>query len=744
MKPLRSALCLLTLTAAPALAAVPYTWKSVAIVGGGFVDGLVFHPTAKDVLYARTDMGGAYRRNPKTRRWEPILDWVPYADLNLMGVESIAVDPSDPDKVYLACGTYTAPEVPDGAILRSSDKGRTFLRTNVPIKFGGNEAGRGNGERMAVDPNDGRILFLGTRKAGLWKSTNGAVTFTKVDTFPADVLKLSAEEAKLPAWSGGGRNTIVFVIFDPASGGKNKPSQTLFAGVSVMGRPGVFRSDDGGTTWKVIPGAPSKYRPNHAVMAADGNLFITFGTDPGPMPMVDGAVWKLDTRTGAWTDITPDRPDQERKFGYAAVAVDAKNPKHLIASSFYRPKGEELFRSVDGGATWKPLFATAKFDYTLAPYVKDTELHWLFDVEIDPSNPDHAMFTTGYGGWETFDLTKADKDQPTHWQVMSPGIEETVALALYSPTQGAHVVTAVGDYSGFVHRNLDQPSPEGNPKPPFLGNTHDVAGGEHAPNVIVRVGRARKGTNLGYSLDGGKTWNEPAHVPDPKASAGHIAVAADGNTWVWTPEGQVPHVTSDKGASWSPCAGLPKNTRVVADRVNPKRFYGMALFDGKFFESKDGAATFAERHLALPDGLPRRTSGGGDNRTDRGDDRGGQDRLYTTPGREADLWLAAYHGLYHVLDAKDYVRMPAVEQIHAFGFGKAAPGATIAALYLVGTVNGQRGFFRSTDGGTTWTRINDDGHQWGLVLHITGDPKKFGRVYVGTHGRGTFYGDPKE
>jgi hypothetical protein len=58
-------------------------------------------------------------------------------------------------------------------------------------------------------------------------------------------------------------------------------------------------------------------------------------------------------------------------------------------------------------------------------------------------------------------------------------------------------------------------------------------------------------------------------------------------------------------------------------------------------------------------------------------------------------------------------------------------------------VQSVRGFFRSTDGGATWLRINDDQHQWGLVLHISGDPKIFGRVYVGTHGRGTFYGDPK-
>jgi photosystem II stability/assembly factor-like uncharacterized protein len=739
----------LTLSALPVFAAegpasTPYTWKSVPIVGGGFVDGLVFHPAAKDVLYARTDMGGAYRRDPKTRQWEPMLDFVSYADLNLMGVESLAVDPSDAQKVYLACGTYTAPEIPDGAILRSSDQGHTFQRTNVPIKFGGNEAGRGNGERMAVDPNDGRILFLGTRKNGLWRSEDGAVTWSKVESFPKDVLQLSPEEAKLPAWSGGGRSTVVFVVFDPKSGGKGKPSQTVFAGVSVMGKPGLFRSDDAGRTWKVVPGQPSRYRPNHAVLASDGNLFITYGTDPGPMPMVDGALWKFDIKAGTWIDITPDKPDQERKFGYAAVSVDAKNPKALIASSFYRPKGEEVFRSIDGGTNWKCVFESGGvYDYRLAPYVKDTPIHWLFDIEIDPFNSNHAMFTTGYGGWETFDLTSIDKGRPTHWQVMSPGIEETVALALYSPVKGAQVVTAVGDYSGFVHWDLDKPAPGGSPKPPFLGNTHDVSGGDSNPKVMVRVGRPREGKPIGYSLDGGRTWKEPANMPEAKASAGHIAVSTDGATWVWTPNQQVPYVTSDKGATWTACAGLSKDMRVLADRVNLKRFYAMALFDGKLFESTDGAAHFIERPLTLPGGLPKRGGSGQDNRSDRGDDRGGQDRLYATPGREGDLWLAAFDGLYHAADSTAFVRTPAVEQLHAFGFGKAAPKEKHPALYLVGTVQGVRGFFRSTDGGATWLRINDDQHQWGLVLHITGDPKKFGRVYVGTHGRGTFYGDPR-
>src|SRR5664279_4245999 len=228
-------------------ASVPYTWKSVQMVGGGFVDGIVFHPSEKGLRYARTDMGGAYRWNDQARRWEPLLDWVPYEDLNLMGVESIAVDPSDANRVYLACGTYTNPRTPDGAILRSADRGKTFQRTNVPFKFGGNENGRGNGERMAVDPNDGNILYLGTRQAGLWKSTDGAVTWRKVESFP-DVSEAPPAAAPTtppanqaqPGRGAGNRPSrgsgVVFTVFDPASGSKGKASSTIYVGVSLMGR----------------------------------------------------------------------------------------------------------------------------------------------------------------------------------------------------------------------------------------------------------------------------------------------------------------------------------------------------------------------------------------------------------------------------------------------------------------------------------------------------------------------------
>jgi len=121
---------------------------------------------------------------------------------------------------------------------------------------------------------------------------------------------------------------------------------------------------------------------------------------------------------------------------------------------------------------------------------------------------------------------------------------------------------------------------------------------------------------------------------------------------------------------------------------------------------------------------------------------GGQDRIYATPGREGDLWLAAHHGLYHAAPGQGFRRMPGVTRVHAFGFGRAAPGSNDPALYLMGTVDGRHGLHRSTDAAAQWVRINDDAHQWGLVLQVSGDPKRFGRVYVGTHGRGVIYGDP--
>lgn len=63
-----------------------------------------------------------------------------------------------------------------------------------------------------------------------------------------------------------------------------------------------------------------------------------------------------------------------------------------------------------------------------------------------------------------------------------------------------------------------------------------------------------------------------ATVPVEKARNGHIAVSADGSSWIWTPDRSTAFLTRDKGNSWMSCQGLPENIRVIADKVNPKTF----------------------------------------------------------------------------------------------------------------------------------------------------------------------------
>src|SRR5687768_3295693 len=77
-----------------------YNWGNVAIGGGGFVSGIITQKTANGpVIYARTDVGGAYRWDPAQNIWLPLLDWAAENQSGFMGTESIAIDPQNPNRV---------------------------------------------------------------------------------------------------------------------------------------------------------------------------------------------------------------------------------------------------------------------------------------------------------------------------------------------------------------------------------------------------------------------------------------------------------------------------------------------------------------------------------------------------------------------------------------------------------------------------------------------------------------------
>lgn len=694
------------------IASQAYEWRNVVIGGGGFVTGLAAHPGAKDLVYARTDVGGAYRWDENSRRWIPITDSF---GGDFTGVESLALDPHDTNRVYLAAGTY---EWRPSAIFRSDDRGRTWRRSDVPFRMGGNESGRFNGERLAVSPADGNVLFFGSRNDGLWKSIDAGATWNPVAGFPKVERRTSHRFGDEPAG-------IICVLFD---------NTRIYAAVSTTGT-NLFYSDDAGDHWAAVPGQPLGLRPNHAILASDGVLYLSYGLEAGPNVMTDGAVWKFSPAagtTGTWTDITPLRPpDEGQTFGYGCVAADPQHPHTLLASTFCRwMQHDEIFRSTNSGATWSPLFANATWDSSSSPYAGHMAPHWIGSIIISPFDSNVAWFTTGYGVWNCTNLTAADAGQPTRWSFADDGLEETVPLALASPAAGAHLVSGLGDIDGFVHYHLDASPEDGSFAGAHFNNTEDIAVAGGRPALMARVGIGKAPGHVAISTNGGLDWQLTDSEPPDVGRGSGVAVSFDGRTIVVTGRDDAPEFTADGGNTWRECAGLPAGARVAADGADPKRFYAFDAQSGMVYASTNGAANFVPTPFVFS--VTARVAGG----------YSPGPILYATPGRTGDLWLSARNGLWHSTDAgKRFERTGDVEAASALGFGKPAPGKDYPALFINGEVGPDTGIFRSDDAGLGWVRINDAEHSFGWINKLTGDPRVFGRVYLATSGRGIIYGD---
>jgi xyloglucan-specific exo-beta-1,4-glucanase len=729
----------------------PYTWKNVEVVGGGFVPGIIFNMTEPGLVYARTDIGGAYRLDTTTNRWIPLLDWIGWDQWGWTGVDGLATDPVEPDRVYAFVGTYTNNWDPNNAaILRSADRGATWEITELPFKGGGNMPGRAMGERLAIDPNSNNILYLGTRSGnGLWRSTNFGVTWSQVESFTA-----VGNYAPGTGEYEGDLIGVVWVVFDGESGTAHIPTPTIYVGVA-MTETAVYRSTNAGLTWEPVPDQPEQeYLPYHAVLASNGVLYITYSNNCGPYQGTAGAVWKYDTNTGVWTDITPPPyTSPTLNYGYGGLAVDASNPDVVMVSSqeLWWPD-DIIFRSTDGGATWKKIWEVTAAGWPWPrtnDYVQDIsgapwldwgrtvdplpemapKLGWMIgDLEIDPFNSDRMMYVTGATIYGSDNLTDWDEGGIVTITVKAQGLEETAVLDLISPPTGAtRLLSALGDIGGFRHDDLAV-VPDGMLTNPVFGSGTSLDYAELAPEIIVRVGNGDDMMNLSYSQDGGFTWTTPAAEPAGLNRGGEVAVAADGSAILWSPEGPVVYSTN-LGDTWMPSAGIPAGARVESDRVNPATFYGYA--NGDFYRSEDGGAAFTTTISAgWPTTIPV--------------------KFKAVPGIEGDIWLAGgdddtgVYGLWHSTDGGDsFTKLASVEKADVVGFGAPAPGETYMAIYISGQVDGVRGIYRSTDMGVSWVRINDDQHQYAWTgAAITGDSRIYGRVYISTNGRGIIYGDP--
>jgi xyloglucan-specific exo-beta-1,4-glucanase len=677
--------------------------RTVAIGGGGAVTGIYIHPKQKDLVYIRTDVGGFYRwspgQNPERSEWIPLTDQFNRQQLNYYGGESLALDPTNPQVVYVAVGKshWFGP----GTLLKSTDQGKTWTKLPLDLPLL-EDYRRWTGERLAVNPHRPQELLFGSWKSGLWRSPDAGRTWQAVP-FP-----MAKKDGNIAA-----------IAFDPNRRGR------VYAYVD---EEGLYQSTDAGRTWTAMPNSPKQVM--RLAIARDGQLY-TVGYGAPWVSRFEGqpAQAQLATGTNQWRDISPPASLAESQGVYGAIAVNPQNGQDLIVSRGEVPNPAQ-FRSRDGGSTWQPLPRTTR---STVPWWTDfmRETAWIAAMEFDPHHRDRAWLVDWYGIWRTDNLNAT---KPT-WTNLQQGHEEVVVFALAAPPKGPLLLSGVADVDGFAHaQGLDAfPAKSFSTTGPHFQDTYSIAYSETQPQRMVRVGGDRSNGVYGgaTSRDGGLSWTAFANFPKDQRPIRVAMSATDPNLFVVIVHRAQPLRTTDGGKTWKPVQGLPDGPKgpwttaprsLVADPVAGQTFYYYT--DGKLYRSTDGGASFSVQTEQLS-WIDWHT-------------------LQAQPDRSGDLWLALEdEGLRHSTDGgKTFTQLPTVEEAYLFDFGKAAPGQRTPAMYLYGKVKGQgEGAFRSLDLGKSWQFIGDRQRPMGNFPSIlVASRQRYGLVFVGTHGRGIYYG----
>ncbi len=704
-----------------------YTWQPLRIGGGGFVTGIVAHPTEPDTLVAKTDVGGAYLWNAESAVWEQLLieTAVPNPQQNDYAVESVAIAPSDSERLYIAAGNDT--DSANGRILASADGGQSWTDSSQRWLISGNEeAYRTGGERLAVDPLNADIVYFGSRTLGLWFSADGAETWQQVPTSEIPIIE-SDEIAG-----------VYVVLFDPTGPTNNGRTQRLYAAVQ---NGGIYRSDDAGSSWAPIFEAAGV--PLDMEIDSNGQLLFVM-TDDGAD---SGSLSRYDPASKQTVNLSPNNWDD-----YRTVAVDPFNPDRIFIGTFGLTSG--FYRSADGGQTWDSLQIDINEpdvawpeQSTLAGYMS------IGNLIFDPTVPGKLWFAEGMGVWHSSDLD----DETVTWEFESLGIEELVSNDVAVLLDGT-VVTAHWDRGLYHH-----PTPHDAVYDAQLAHSGrfnsawDIDTSPADPDFVTAVvsdhrfcceddGEAYQGV---FSLDSGRSWQQFPTRPE-SLKFGNIAVAAnDTQNIVWLPSfNEAAQVTKDRGQTWQTVnlpgtdGDIPEgshfahylNRRVLtADQVLPNTFY-LLHSDLGIMRSADGGESW--ENLAsnnLPFGWPAGYFNA---------------HLLATPGRAEELFFTPGlldgqdTGFYHSTNGgADWNQLPNVSNVEVFGFGKAAQNSDHPTLFIAGMLDGERGIWRSIDGGQSWTlTATAPAGIYDSVKALDGDKEVFGRVYVGFSGVGFVVG----
>jgi photosystem II stability/assembly factor-like uncharacterized protein len=700
---------------------VPYVYGTFAIGGGGFISGIITSPAREGLKFVRTDVGGAYKWNEDECAWKPLTNFISEENNGLLSIEALAVDPSNPDNIYMLAGSeYLSSQ--KTAILLSKDGGDSFTTIDIShlIYAHGNGNGRGNGERIAVDPVNSDIVYCGGRLGKpLIKSTDGGYTWNEVTSFP----NVFTSSAAWPFWGSDmvpttpNKNGVSAIVLDTNLSDAQKTLR-MYVGVSRTGSNNVYMSEDGGDSWNPVAGLPVTGMPLRMKLDGYGRLVIAYSDKEGPNNCGSiGAIYRYDPVSKAVENISP---PGNYSIGDVSCSQDPDNLDRMVCTTICTwvdqdwetgngsVHGDIIFTSEDGGRTWRSLQNKMKFDANGCTWIPDHAIHWSCSIEMDPYDTGKVSVSSGNGLFTTNNIWC---ENPTFFFDVN-GIEETVALDLVS-VPGGNVYSVIGDYTGFTHSDIHTYAPIYKPE---SGSTSGIAYAAQNPDIMARVSKE----NIYYSENAGISWSTIRTSEVTDGDERKIAISADGKVLIFIGKHGCAYST-DKGRTWITSTGINAPTYVIADPENPNYIY--AAGENIMYVSSNKGLSFTSTSLT----------------------NGGFSRICVVPGHEGVIY--APRGSNGLAVSTDYGAtfspVPYVTTCDAVGTGIGMIPDSYS-LYIWGKANGcEKGIYRSVDKGNTWERINNDKNQFGGPGNgkfIVGDMNKFGQFYMSTVGLGIVYG----
>jgi len=638
-------------------------WRSIGPFRGGralAVSGVVGDP---ETFYFGGTGSGVWKTTNGGQDWTPLFD-----KQTVSAIGAIAVAPSDPNVIYVGTGEgciRSTSSYGDG-VYKSTDAGKTW--TNVGLKDT-RQIGR-----LIVHPKDANIVLVAAlghefgpnAERGVFRTLDGGKTWEKV-------LFKDAQTGAIDLSFDPTNPHIVFAALWQA----NRTPWGLTGGGPGSG---LYRSADGGSTWKRLEGnglpAGVLGRIGVSVSGGDGNRVYAL------IEAEKGGLYRSDDGGEHWALVNGDRNYIQRAWYYIHVFADPKNPDVVYILNV------RAFKSVDGGKAFTRIF------------VPHGDNHGLW---IDPTNTDRIIegndggATISYDGGKTW--TRQDS-QPTA-QIYHVITDNAFPYRIYGDQQDNSSIGILsrGD-SGVIGR----------------WDWYPVGGGESGymapdprePNVVFATGYMGQITRFDHTSSQVQELGDIADLTDGEGAAKLKHRYQWTSPVILSPQdpdtiyhgAEVLLKSTDKGKSWT--AISPDLTR--NDKSKQVLAGGPITFEDTGVEIYD--TIFSIAPSALEKGL---------------------------------IWVGTDDGLIQVTrdEGKSWTNVTpkAIPEFSRVSLIEASPhdaGTAYAAVDRHQNDDYRPYVFKTRDYGKTWTKITGGIPDGQFVRAVREDPRRKGLLYAGT------------